>query len=108
MVGALVGLAGMLFLDVVHPYGPGASFGGRRYVSFAPFLAMGLAAIVSGAGAHSKEPAELRLRGPAYLALALTAWQLVVLLSYELLVIRHGHYPTLAETVRHALGGGAP
>ena len=96
----LVGIVGMLLLDLIHPYGAGAAFGGRRYVSVTPLLALGLTAFLGG------------LAGPVARVVAwrvfplLTVWNLWVLASYELLIIRHGVYPTLLETVRHAAGLG--
>ena len=96
----LVAIAGMFLLDVMHPFGAGAAFGGRRYVSVTPLLALGLATLFSPAAGQ-------RLRTTAWVLLpALGAWNLCVMFAYELLTLRHGIYPTLLQTVRYALGGG--
>ncbi len=101
-IGALAAVAGTIVLDVIHPFGAGASYGGRRYVSLTPFIALGLAALLARACDAKRE----RLVWSAFAAL--TVWNLWLLLSYEMLVIRHGVYPTLAQTVRYGIGLGAP
>lgn len=90
----LAAIAGLVLVDLLHPYGAGASFGGRRYLSALPLLALGLGTIVKAR------------RAAAVLLALLTAWNLLLLLSYELLILRHDTYPTLAQTVRHLLGLG--
>ena len=96
----LLGMAGILLLDAMHPYGAGAAFGGRRYVSVTPLLTLGLAAFIGPTVGR-------RLRSAAWVLFpALAAWNLCVLVSYELLIVRHGIYPTLLQAVRHAFGGG--
>lgn len=101
-LSAIAGLVGMVLIDLTHPFGAGAAFGGRRYVSATPLIALGLAALLAPS-------MESRARRAAWLLLpALTVWNLCLLVSYELLVIRHGVYPTLREAVRHVVGLEAP
>lgn len=100
-VASLIGVAGLVMIDVTHPFGAGASYGGRRYVSLTPFIAMGLAVLVSRA------PSSRRRVLWGVLA-ALTAWNLWLLFAYEMLVVRHGVYPTLLQAVRYAVGLGVP
>lgn len=101
-IAALAGVAGMVLLDVMHPFGAGAAYGGRRYVSLTSFLALGLAGLMARASDDAR--ARLVWSGLA----ALTAWNVWILFAYEMLIIRHGVYPTLAQTVRYAIGLGAP
>jgi len=97
-LSGVAGVLGIVLIDAVHPFGAGAAFGGRRYVSVTPLLALGLATLLGDmAGPRAKAVAWILLP-------ALTIWNLCVLLSYELLVIRHGIYPTLLQVVRHAAG----
>jgi len=100
---AIAGVVGILLMDLAHPFGggaAGAAFGGRRYVSATPLVALGLAALLG-------PQAGPRARSLSWILVpALTIWNLGLLLSYELLVIRHGIYPTLLQTVRYALGLG--
>jgi hypothetical protein len=101
-VSGMAAVAGILMLDVMHPFGAGAAFGARRYVSVTPLLALGLAVWLGNIVGP-------RVRAAAWIGLSvLTAWNLCVLLSYELLIIRHGVYPTLLQVVRHAAGLGIP
>ncbi len=92
----LAGVLGILFLDVVNPFGAGAAFGGRRYVSVTPLIALGLAYLLANGGR--------RMRTAAWTVLPiLTVWNVWLMISYELL-IHHGLYPTLLQAARHALG----
>jgi len=96
----IVGMLGMVTVDLLHPFGAGAAFGGRRYVSATPLIALGLGTLLDRA-------MMARTRAVAWVALpVLTVWALWLLLSYELLIIRHGLYPTLLETIRYAVGLG--
>jgi hypothetical protein len=101
-LAALLGVAGMVLLDVMHPFGAGAAYGGRRYVSVTPVLAIGLSTLLVRSG--RKVSGRVVRNG----LLLLTAANLLLLFAYEMLVLRHGVYPTLAETVRYAAGFGAP
>lgn len=97
---ALAGVLGMVLVDLTHPFGAGAAFGGRRYVSATPLLALGLAAFLGPLVSS-------RSRAMAWVLLpALTTWNLWLLLCYERLIIRHGIYPTLLQAVRYAVGLG--
>jgi len=99
-MAAVAGIAGMVVIDLTHPFGAGAAYGGRRYVSATPLVALGLAAMLG----RTVGP---RARRVAWVILpALTVWNLWLLASYELLVVRHGLYPTLLQVVRHAVGLG--
>lgn len=101
-VAGLIGVAGLVLIDVTHPFGAGASYGGRRYVSLTPFIAIGLAALMSRAPSG-------RRRTVLWGSLAvLTAWNLWLLVAYEMLVVRHGVYPTLLQAARYAVGLGVP
>ena len=100
-VASLMAIVGMIAIDLVHPFGPGASFGGRRYISTTPLLTLGLAAL------PTLTPPQHR-RGWVVLVSILTLWSLWLLLSYELLIIIHGVYPTLIEASAYAVGLGAP
>ena len=96
----LVGIGGMLVIDLIHPFGEGAGFGGRRYVSLSPLIALGLAALL---GRHAGP----RTNAIAWVLLPVfTVWNIWLLVSYELLIIRHDVYPTLLQTVQHAVGLG--
>lgn len=101
-IASLVGVAGLILIDVTHPFGAGASYGGRRYVSLTPLIAIGLATLVSEARAGQRR---MVLWG---VSAALTAWNLWLLFAYEMLVVRHGVYPTLLQAARYAVGLGAP
>lgn len=99
-VAGLAGIAGIVAIDVTHPFGAGAAYGARRYVSVTPLVALGLAAWLSRSVGS-------RARALAWVAFpALTVWNLWLLASYECLVVRHRFYPTLAQAVRHAVGLG--
>lgn len=99
-LAAAAGIVGMIVIDLTHPFGAGAAYGGRRYVSATPLVALGLAALLS-------HLVGTRPRAIAWVALpALTIWNLWLLVSYELLVIRHGLYPTLVQAARYAVGFG--
>ena len=100
-IAGLAAIVAMVAIDVLHPFGAGAAFGGRRYVSTAPLLTLGLAAILA---------LPVRRVSPRWkLALpALMVWNLWLLASYESLTTFHGVYPTLHEAARYAVGLGAP
>lgn len=98
----LVAVLGMIAIDAIHPYRAGASFGGRRYVSVTPLLAVGLATLLG----HTPGA---RVRSAAWVGLPLLAFaNLCLLLAYELMVIRHDYYPALWQVVRYAAGLGVP
>lgn len=99
---SLLGVAGMYLLDVLHPFGAGAAFGGRRYVSATPVVALGIAASI-GAMAGDRPG---RRRAMALFA-ALLLWNGWLLASYELLTLG-GIRPTLLQTIRHGVGLGRP
>ena len=48
----LAAIVAMVVIDVLHPFGAGASFGGRRYVSTAPVLTLGLSTLVALPARH--------------------------------------------------------
>ena len=100
-ISGIAAICVMVAIDVVHPFGAGAgtAFGGRRYVSTAPVLTLGLAAIL--ALPTPRWQWKLILPG-------LVVWNLWLLMSYEWLIIFDGVYPTLQETAWHAFGLGAP
>jgi hypothetical protein len=101
-LSGIAGILGIVLIDLVHPFGAGAAFGGRRYVSTTPLLALGLAALLD-------DMTSPRLRAAAWILLpALTILNLCLLLSYELMVTRHGVYPTLAQAVKYMVGLGLP
>jgi hypothetical protein len=84
----------------MNPFGACAAFGARRYVSTTPLLTLGLSAFLGATVGR-------RVRTAAWVLLpALAVWNLCVLISYELLIARHGIYPTLQQAVQYALGGG--
>ena len=96
---ALAGIVALVIIDVIHPYGQGAAFGARRYVSVTPFLIVGIAHVIM----HSNR--DDRFRRPVFgLLIGLALANLWLFTAYELLAIRHGVYGTLAETWRYALG----
>jgi hypothetical protein len=96
---ALVAIGALVVVDVVHPYGQGAAFGARRYVSVTPLLVLGVTAAIAACGARA------RLRRPGWIAIgALALAGLWLFVAYELLVLRHGVYPDLTEAWRYALG----
>jgi hypothetical protein len=100
-LSGLIGIAGMLTLDVTHPFGAGAAFGARRYVSATPLLAIGLGALLGPAvGSRTRTIASV-------LFPTLMLWNVWILMSYELLVLRHGIHPSLLQTVRYGIGLGA-
>lgn len=98
----LLALAGMVFLDAIHPYDAGVSFGGRRYLSFTPLLAAGLAEIFQRARSGITS---MRIPIAGWVAVALAGWNLILLVSYEMLVLRHDTYAPLHRVVRYALLG---
>lgn len=114
--GGLVATFGLIAIDLIHPYGAGASFGGRRYLSLTPLLAVGIAALGSSPGAARgpgfRSDPGIGLRSSAartafwIVAGLLVVWELWLLLCYELMVVMEGTYPTLSQLVRYALGGG--
>ena len=96
---AVGGIVALVIIDVVHPYGQGAAFGARRYVSVTPFLIVGLGQLIVPANRADG------LRRPVFAALIVLALtNLWLFTAYELLAIRHGVYGSLAETWRYALG----
>ncbi len=94
-------IVAMVAIDVLHPFGAGAAFGGRRYVSTAPILTLGLAAILA-------LPVRSGFPRWKWALPALMGWNLWLLASYELLTTFHGVYPTLHAAARYAVGLGAP
>ena len=97
----LAAIVAMVAIDVLHPFGAGAAFGGRRYVSTAPVLTLGLAALLTLPAGRGFRLWKLGIP-------MLMVWNLWLLASYEWLTIFHGVYPTLKEVTRFALGRGAP
>ena len=97
---AILGVIGMYLMDVFHPYSrPGAAFGGRRYVSGSPLIAIGIAGVLN--------VAEARFRWTVTRLLwALVVWNIWLLTCYELLVNVYRVYPTLLQTMRFAIGLG--
>lgn len=108
VVGAAVAILGIIWLDVVHPYGAGSAFGGRRYVSLGPIVVFGLAALLADGRGQERQP--LRLASPALLTatVLLTAYSLWLLTAYEFLTIRYGIYGMLREVWRFGLAMGLP
>jgi len=98
-VSALFAVAGLVLIDVIHPYGQGAAFGARRYVTVTPLLIVGIA----GAIAWCVSKPRLERTGPLLIA-ALAAAELWLLIAYELLIMRHGVYGNLQTTWQYALG----
>ena len=102
-MAAIFGIGAMYLMDVFNPYGPGAAFGGRRYVSASPLLAIGLAGFLDVFA--DRPAAKNRLM---WLIGSLVAWNLWLFVCYELLVNLYRIYPTLWQTVRFAVGMGVP
>ncbi len=100
-VAGLAAIVVMVAIDVMHPFGAGAAYGGRRYVSAAPVLTLGVGAILALPVGRSSPRWKLVLP-------ALMLWNLWLLTSYERLTVFHGVYPTLREAARYAVGLGAP
>ena len=100
-IAGLAAIVAMVAIDVLHPFDAGAAFGGRRYVSTAPLLTLGLAAILVLPVRRVSSRWKLVLP-------ALMVWNLWLLVSYESLTTFHGVYPTLHEAARYAVGLGAP
>lgn len=98
-LSGLVAIAGLVIVDVIHPYGQGAAFGARRYVTVTPLLVIGTA----GAIAWCVGRPRLERRGPIAIGL-LTLAGLWLFVAYELLILRHGVYGNLTTTWRYALG----
>ena len=69
-------------------------------MSLSPLIALGLAALLGWqAGPRTSTVAWVLLP-------ALTVWNLWLLVSYELLITRHDVYPTLLQSVQHAVAFG--
>ena len=100
---ALLGIASLYLVNVLHPYGQGASFGARRYVSASPLVAIGIAGVLNAAAARPRQR-----RASIGALSALVVWNVWLLTCYELLVNLYGVYPTLLETMRFAIGLGPP
>ncbi len=98
-LSAFIGILALVFIDVIHPYGQGAAFGARRYVSATPLLIIG----IGGAVAWCSGRARLQKVGPALIGVLVVA-ELWLFMAYELLVLRHGVYGNLISTWRYALG----
>jgi hypothetical protein len=92
-------VAALVLIDTIHPYGQGAAFGARRYVSATPLLIVGTA----GAIAWCLSQPRLERAGPLIIGL-LAAINLWLFVAYELLIMRHGVYGSLATTWRYAIG----
>jgi len=103
-LAAAVATAGIVWLDVVHPYGAGSAFGGRRYISLGVFGAIGLAAFLFA----NDDRSAARARWTRPLAVVLVLYSLWLFVAYELLAIRHSVYGTLLEVMRYGLGLGPP
>ena len=96
---ALAAIAALVAIDVIHPYGQGAAFGARRYVSITPYLVVGLVAAISWCAGKR------RFRSPGFAVIgALALANIWLFTAYELLIFRHGVYGSLALTWRYALG----
>lgn len=100
-VAGLAAIVVMVAIDVLHPFGAVAAYGGRRYVSAAPVLTLGVGALLALPVGRSSASWKLVLP-------ALMLWNLWLLTSYERLTVFHGVYPTLREAARYAIGLGAP
>ena len=98
-VSSLCAVAALVLIDTIHPYGQGAAFGARRYVSATPLLIVGTA----GAIAWCLSQPRLERAGPLIIGL-LAAINLWLFVAYELLIMRHGVYGSLATTWRYAIG----
>jgi hypothetical protein len=95
----LAAVAAVVVIDVIHPYGQGAAFGARRYVTLTPFLILGTAGAIAWCAGKPK----LERAGPMFIA-ALSLVGLWLFVAYELLVLRHGVYGNLLTTWQYALG----
>jgi hypothetical protein len=103
-MAAMLGVVALYLIDVFHPYSrPGAAFGARRYVSGSPLVAIGIAGILDSARTNPQVQSAL-----TRLVWALVAWNVWLLICYELLVNVYRVYPTLSQTLRFAIGMGAP
>jgi len=98
-LAALAAAVALVVIDVIHPYGQGAAFGARRYVTLTPCLILG----IGGALAWYADKPRLQRAGPLFVAVLALA-NLWLLVAYELLVLRHGVYGNLSTTWRYALG----
>ncbi len=103
-IAALLGIASLYLVDVLHPYArQGAAFGARRYVSGSPLVAIGIAGLLNAAAARPRHR-----RASIGAVSALVVWNVWLLTCYELLVNVYGVYPTLLQTMRFAIGWGPP
>ena len=80
-------------------------------MSLSPLIALGLAALLGRQADRLAGPRWIgdppRTSAVAWVLLpVLTVWNIWLLVSYELLIIRHDVYPTLLQTVQHAVGLG--
>ena len=98
-VSALVATTALVVIDVIHPYGQGAAFGARRYVSLTPFLILGTAGAAAWLAGN-----ERYLKPGLALIGGLAAANLWLFVAYEMLIMRHGHYGSLIDTWRYGLG----
>lgn len=106
--GAALSILGVIWLDVVHPYGAGSAFGGRRYVSLGPIVVLGLAVLLADRGDRAPQTLRLGSRSLLTSTALLTVYSLWLLTAYELLAIRHGIYGTLQQVWRFGLAMGLP
>ncbi len=104
---AIAAVAALVFVDTIHPYGQGAAFGARRYVSATPLLIIGVGACLARAQGPSPAPspgqALLANRAAGLIGLLVVA-EMWLFSSYELLVLRHGVYADLTTAWLHAVG----
>lgn len=107
-IGATVAVLGVIWLDVVHPYGAGSAFGGRRYVSLGPILVLGLAALLADQRGRERQPFQLGSPVVLTATILLTAYSVWLLAAYELLAIRYGIYGTLGEVWSFGLAMSIP
>jgi hypothetical protein len=98
-ISAFVAILALVFVDTIHPYGQGAAFGARRYVSATPLLIIGVGGAL--AWAASRPRAEKTV---GRLVAALVIAELWLFVAYELLVLRHGVYGSLTTTWKYAVG----